>query len=278
MSPEDLAEHIFSGVGCLQALLWSCHTANSEPSWREALRGMEVAMREVVRMQGRGPARVQGICVTPDDVDRVGRLRILVTGWLEEGERPPEIDALARECLERLLGSEVASRLGLPPASTVRYVDSPAESLTHAFVLSNLVVLLGASFHRGSSGPGGWVILTRPPVWRGHGHELVVPDLAGWRADRFQFSRGVAIMPVPDWVCEVLSPLTALTDRGEKVMDYIAHRVRHGWWIDPLARTLEVFRMENDRWSVLEVFEGDAKARAEPFDALELDLSLVWMP
>ena len=85
-------------------------------------------------------------------------------------------------------------------------------------------------------------------------------------------------MPVPDWVCEVLSPLTALTDRGEKVRDYIAHRVRHGWWIDPLARTLEVFRLESDRWSVLGVFQGDAKVRAEPFDALELDLSLVWTP
>jgi Uma2 family endonuclease len=143
--------------------------------------------------------------------------------------------------------------------------------------VSNLVILLGESFSRRSRSSGEWVILTSPPVW--YEPEPVVPDLAGWRTDRFQASGEAAILPVPDWVCEVLSPLTALKDRGDKVRDYMAHRVRHGWWIDPVARTFEVFRLEeNGRWSILNVFEGDAKVRTEPFDAIELDLSLVWAP
>jgi Uma2 family endonuclease len=273
---DDLAEHIFSGVACLRMLQWSCQAAASAPSWHEALRGMEGAMREVVQMHDRGSGRVQGIYVRSDDVDRVGRLRLLVTKWLEEGECSPEIETLARECLDRLLGSEAASRLGFPSPSNVRYADPPAEPLTHAVVVSNLTILLGASFSRRHGSPGGWVILTRPPVWCEP--EPVVPDLAGWRNDRCHVSTAAAVLPVPDWVCEVLSPLTQLTDRGDKVVDYIAHRVRYGWWIDPAAKRLEVFHLEGDRWSILSVFKGDTKVRAAPFDAIELDLSLVWTP
>lgn len=276
MSPEELAEHIFSGLGCLRALLWNRDATAAESSCQHALRDMEVAMHEAVEMEDRRSGSVQGICVTPDNIDRVRRLRVFVTRWLEDGVRPPEIEELARECLSSLLGRDVASNLDFPLSSHAQCADSPTEPLAHAFTVSRLIVLLGATSHYGFTGPGGWVILTRPPVRCGHG--LVVPDLAGWRADRFQFPRGDAFMPIPDWVCEVLSPLTALADRGEKARAYIANHVRYAWLVDPADRTLEAFRLENDRWVVSGVFEGDAHVRVEPFDTLELDLSLIWTP
>jgi Putative restriction endonuclease len=48
------------------------------------------------------------------------------------------------------------------------------------------------------------------------------------------------------------------------------------WLINPTSRTLEVYRLEAGRWILLETYEDDAVVRAEPFDAIELELSLLW--
>ncbi len=44
----------------------------------------------------------------------------------------------------------------------------------------------------------------------------------------------------------------------------------------PEAKTLDVYRLEQAGWVEVETFEGDAKIRAEPFDAVELDLGVLW--
>jgi hypothetical protein len=49
-----------------------------------------------------------------------------------------------------------------------------------------------------------------------------------------------------------------------------------GGWIDPDARTLEVFRLGADGYTLIATHAGDAHTRAEPFDALALDLALLW--
>ena len=80
----------------------------------------------------------------------------------------------------------------------------------------------------------------------------------------------------PDWLCEVLSPSTAGHDRVRKLAVYLREAVRHVWFIDPLAQTLEVLRLDAGRWVVAGNFANDAKVRAEPFDAVELELGLLW--
>jgi hypothetical protein len=61
---------------------------------------------------------------------------------------------------------------------------------------------------------------------------------------------------------------------------YARERVFHAWLIDPIAQVLEVYRVANegDRglWMLLAVHRGDVKVHAEPFEAIELDLSLLW--
>jgi hypothetical protein len=59
---------------------------------------------------------------------------------------------------------------------------------------------------------------------------------------------------------------------------YRREGVSHAWLINPTTRTLEVYRLENGRWSLLDTFEGDALVRGEPFDAIELPLALLWEP
>jgi hypothetical protein len=47
--------------------------------------------------------------------------------------------------------------------------------------------------------------------------------------------------------------------------------------IDPIAKTLEVHSLGDDRrWRDVRIYEGDARVRAEPFAAIELDLSALW--
>jgi Uma2 family endonuclease len=58
---------------------------------------------------------------------------------------------------------------------------------------------------------------------------------------------------------------------------YGQHGVQHSWLIDPLAKTLEIFRLESGRWVLLGAFSEDYKVRAEPFQEIEIDLSVLWL-
>jgi Uma2 family endonuclease len=81
---------------------------------------------------------------------------------------------------------------------------------------------------------------------------------------------------VPDWICEVISDKTAAHDRGKKRRIYRREGVRHYWIVAPRSQTLEVFRLEDGRWVEVDTWEGDVTVRAEPFDAIELDLGGLW--
>ena len=109
---------------------------------------------------------------------------------------------------------------------------------------------------------------------------IVVPDLAGWRRERMPDAVGDEDAPPyyelsPDWACEVLSPRTEAFDRGEKVPLYVREGVKHIWLVDPIEQTLEVFRLEREGYLLLGLHHGDARPRAEPFDAIELDLAVL---
>jgi Uma2 family endonuclease len=77
---------------------------------------------------------------------------------------------------------------------------------------------------------------------------------------------------------EVLTPSTEAEDRAVKLPLYARAKVAHVWVISPEARTLEVYRLEAAGWLLLGTWAGDVRVRAEPFEAVELDLSLLWLP
>ncbi len=81
----------------------------------------------------------------------------------------------------------------------------------------------------------------------------------------------------PDWLCEVLSISTEPLDRGKKLRIYARKGVAHAWLVDPLAHTLEVMCLREGRWAQLGRYEGEARVRAVPFDAIELDLGALWI-
>jgi Uma2 family endonuclease len=123
--------------------------------------------------------------------------------------------------------------------------------------------------------PGGWWILDEPELH--FGADVLVPDLAGWRRERLPaLPDEPAFTLPPDWACEVLSPTTATLDRARKMPIYAQRGVAHLWLIDPTARTLEVYRLEGERWVVVSSSGGSTTVRAEPFAAVELDMRRWW--
>jgi len=156
-------------------------------------------------------------------------------------------------------------------------VTHPRPAPPHARASSRLGAELDGPFDRGRGGPGGWLILDEPELHLRAGHVLV-PDLAGWRRERMpRLPRDAAAFELaPDWACEVLSPATAATDRADKMPIYAREQVAHVWLIDPLVRTLEVFRLDGETYRALAVWRDDAVVRAEPFDAVAIELAGLW--
>lgn len=152
----------------------------------------------------------------------------------------------------------------------------PRPALRDARAASALGEELGPPFNRGRGGPGGWIILHEPELH--FGMNVLVPDLAGWRRERMPELPDVAWTEIaPNWVCEVLSPSTGLLDRQKKLPIYAGQGVDHVWLVDPALESLEIFRLDGESYRLVRTHGKDELVRAEPFDAIELDLGGLWM-
>ena len=154
-------------------------------------------------------------------------------------------------------------------------IVNPRPAAPHARAASVLGVQLGGPFDLGQGGPGGWIILDEPELHLDD--DVLVPDLAGWRRSRMPATPAVAAFELaPDWICEVLSPSTRAVDVDDKLPIYAREKIGHVWFIDPLARVLEILRLDGDTFRVTATGRDGAKLYAEPFDAIELALGPLW--
>ena len=152
---------------------------------------------------------------------------------------------------------------------------SPRPGAPHSECAFELSLDLGTAFRRGRGGPGGWLFLFEPELRLLE--DTLVPDLAGWRRERLPSVPDTpAVTLAPDWVCEILSPSTERLDRVRKLPAYARHGVGHAWLVNRSTRTLEVYRREGTSWVLAATHADDAIVRAEPFDAIEIDLLRLW--
>lgn len=159
--------------------------------------------------------------------------------------------------------------------SGVLYTN-PRPASPHAHAASTLGMDIGSPFQRGRGGPGGWWIVFEPELHLGA--DVMVPDLAGWRRQRMPSMPNVPYFELaPDWICEVVSPSTGRLDRTAKMPAYARERVGYAWIVDPLQQTLEVFRQGDGQWVLIATHAGSERVRAEPFDAVELELDALWL-
>ena len=159
-------------------------------------------------------------------------------------------------------------------------VVSPRPAWAHTVAASRLGTDIAGPFDRDPSdpsAPGGWCVVLEPELH--FGDDVVVPDWAAWRRWRMPAQADVPYLTLaPDWICEVVAPSTGRIDRSRKMRIYGNAGVTSLWLVEPLAKTLEVYRREADRWVVAAVHGGDEVVRAEPFDAVELALTRWWLP
>ena len=159
-------------------------------------------------------------------------------------------------------------------------VTSPAPLPKHSKAQRALGRFIGGPFDDddGHGGPGGWWIFVEVDVALGP-HEIVRPDLSGWR--RFRLPDPGDQRPIevtPDWVCEILSPSTVSRDRVEKRRLYAEHGVAHYWIVDVDARTLEAFALDEGRWVLAGTWGESDVAAIPPFEGVELAVGRLFLP
>ena len=151
----------------------------------------------------------------------------------------------------------------------------PRPAPRHGVAAGELQFELTGPFRRGRGGPGGWIFMVEPGLHLGP--HVVVPDIAGWRRERLTpFPETAYIETAPDWLCAVLSPATQALDRTDKLTVYAASGVGHCWYVDPIARTLEVFARTETKWLLAATFKNDDPATAPPFEVHTFPLGVLW--
>lgn len=159
-------------------------------------------------------------------------------------------------------------------------VTTPAPLPRHSHVQGSARHFIGGPFQDddGRGGPGGWWIFVEVDIALGP-HDIVRPDLAGWRRERLQ--RPGSLRPIevaPDWTCEVLSPATAARDRVHKRHLYARAGVPHYCLIDPEARVLDALALRDGAWLEAGVYGDESTARIPPFEAIELEVGRLFLP
>lgn len=152
----------------------------------------------------------------------------------------------------------------------------PRPAPKHARAYSSMTGNLWNPFDNGTGGPGGWWILGESELHLGS--NILMPDIVGWRRERMPALPDIAWFELrPDWVCEILSPSTAASDRAVKMPIYAREGVPHLWLVDPDARTLETYHLQhNGHWLLLETLQDDAPVKQAPFDAITFPLGSLW--
>jgi len=127
----------------------------------------------------------------------------------------------------------------------------------------------------GGRWPGGWWFATEAEIQLADS-QVFRPDVSGWRRERLDvLPAEVPITVTPDWVCEILSK-NRRNDLVKKKRTYHLHQVGHYWIVDPIEETLAVHRWQSDGYVEVLVAERQETIRAEPFDAIELRVGVLF--
>ncbi len=155
-------------------------------------------------------------------------------------------------------------------------VEKEAASGRHGGAQVRIARRLGPYDRRpGGRWPGGWWFATEVEIQLAE-TQVFRPDVAGWRRERMPvLPSEVPIVLRPDWICEILST-NKRNDLIKKKRAYHHHQVGHYWLVDPVEETLAVHRWHPDGYVEVLIADRDERVRAEPFDAIELRVAVLF--
>ncbi|MEZ4773443.1 MAG: Uma2 family endonuclease [Bacteroidia bacterium] len=103
------------------------------------------------------------------------------------------------------------------------------------------------------------------------------PDICFFGQEKAQhFAEGQSLFPAPDLAIEVLSPKTAINDRGIKFEDYRAHGVLEYWIVDPIARSVEQYRLDAENQYELILKSGNGYIRSEAIPGFQIRIEAMF--
>jgi Uma2 family endonuclease len=157
------------------------------------------------------------------------------------------------------------------------YKMSPAPSVVHQVISRNLEIEIG-SYLKGKkcqifNAPID-VVLPISYKKRNKSTTVVQPDIC-IICNTF-IIEDKAIFGVPNWIIEILSPSTAPKDRGLKYDVYEEAGVGEYWIVSPEYETVEVFLLENDRYTKKYVLDKNEKVVPFTLPELEIDLKEIF--
>ena len=108
------------------------------------------------------------------------------------------------------------------------------------------------------------------------GASPVQPDLVYLTAEQKGLIVEKSIEGVPHLLIEILSPSTASVDRTLKLNTYTRAGVPNYWIVDPEAKTLEVYHLRDDAYSVAAALDEFSTYCATELENLEVPLEEVF--
>ncbi|MFH1176307.1 MAG: Uma2 family endonuclease [Acidobacteriota bacterium] len=176
--------------------------------------------------------------------------------------------------------------VGLPEGLRTEILDgqvitAPRPSTDHAHIQTGLSGFIGHPFGFDER-PGGWWILPEVDIELGP-HDVVEPDLAGWRRERVpHFPRERPVRIRPDWICEILSTTNRRHDLITKANLYLRVGVPFYWIVDPDGRTLQAFKLVGApgeaAWLLLGTWSDGDCLGIPPFEAVALGVGRLFPP
>jgi Uma2 family endonuclease len=145
---------------------------------------------------------------------------------------------------------------------------TPAPSTKHQFVVHNLDMALSPYVQENKLGE----VWEAPLDVRLAEDTALQPDLVFVASTRVEIVREEFIAGAPDLVVEVLSASTAVHDRATKLPIYAEAGVPEFWLIDSQAKTVEVLKLQGNKYFVDATLAGDQVLISNLFPSWQLSL------
>jgi len=146
---------------------------------------------------------------------------------------------------------------------------TPAPTTGHQFILRKLTTSLDAYVAKRQLGE----VFFAPLDVRLGVDTALQPDLIFVSRARGQIIQPDFIAGAPDLVVEILSPSTATHDRATMLPWYAEAGVSEAWLIDPQAKTVEVLKLQGNKYLMDSTLAGRQVLTSTQFPGWELPLA-----